>query len=283
MIRRALLLAAGVTALGQTARAQDAPEAPIAPGAPDAPVAPAAAVDHEPDTTLSAFRTPFDALTERAIGRASRRVRFDWRRGNAQVAAIGGLPAELNNYDSLRAGGVLRMPSAGMLLELGLHYVWVSGSESTDRVALTPYRQPGRPDRLEIDVGLAYPIAEGIVTAFPAFAPATQLVLNAHAQFRYLVYPGGYSDLNFLDTLKAIVSGRLSDAEIENLEDDRLPGMEIDRGRYALLVGIGNDIYLQSGFFLSHKLLIAVPLLNFMTDTQLGFGFQLDMALGLAF
>ena len=236
-----------------------------------------------PDQTLESLRTPFDALTERAIGRTSRRVRYDWRRGDAQVGVHGGVPAELNNFDSLRAGTFVRVPTSGMLLELGLSHVWVSGSESTERLALTPYRQAGRPDRFELDLGLAFPLAEGVVTAFPRFFPSTELVFNAHANFRYLIYPGGFADLGFQDTLLAIVSGSLSDAELENLEDERLPGMEIDPARYGLLVGLGVDLYFQSGMFLSHKLLVAVPLLQFVADSELGYGYELDLLLGVAF
>ncbi len=262
-------------AWGQTA----APD----PAAPEAPPPEPEESDLQPDESLSRHRTVFEALTERAIGRTSRRVRYDWRRGAVQVGATGGLPAELNNFDSLRAGGVVRYPTGGVLLGLGVSYVWVSGSESTDLLALTPYRQPGRPDRLELDFSLAYPLAEGVVTAVPRFLPSTELVLNAYGHFRYLVYPGGFADLGLADTLKAIVSGSLSDDEVENLEDERLPGMEIDRGRYALLFGLGGDLYFQSGFFITQKILIAVPVLRFLTDTRLGYGYELELALGFAF
>lgn len=238
---------------------------------------------HEPDETLTRFRTPFEALTDRAIGRTSRRVRYDWRRGLLQVGATGGLPAELNNYDSLRAGGFARMPVGDLLAELGLAYVWVRGSESTERLALTPYRQPGRPARLELDFAASYAIAEGVITAYPRLIPTTQLVLNARATFRYLIYPSGYADLGLKDTLKALVTGSLSDDELENLEDQRLPGMEIDRGRYALLVGLSNDVYFGSGLFFSYELLVAVPVLKFMTETELDLGYELDLSVGVAF
>ena len=239
--------------------------------------------EHKPDRSLSRFRLSFDTLTERAIGRTSRRVRFDWRRSPLQIGALAALPAELNNYDSLRAGAFLRLPSADLLFELGLSYVWVSSSLSSEHLALTPYRQPGRSDRFELDLSLAYPIAEGVVTAFPRFFPSTQLVLNAYAQFRYLLYPGAFSGLSLEESLKAILSGSFSDAELENLEEERLPAMEIDPGRYSLLSGLGNDLYFQSGFFISHRLLIALPMLRFMTKTKLGYGFELDLSLGLAF
>ena len=240
------------------------------------------AIDHAPDAALNRYRTPFDVLTERAIGRTSRRVRFDWRRSNVHLGAIGALPAELNNFDSLSAGGLVRVPYDGLILAASFSRVWVDGSVSTERLALTPYRQPARPDRYELDFAVAYPLAEGIVTAVPYLVPATQLVLNAHAHFRYLVYPGAFEDLGFKDTLKAIVSGSLSEREVANLEGERLPGMEIDPGRYGLLVGLGNDLYLQSGFFFAYEMLVAVPLLAGMTESELGFWFEMTLTLGVA-
>ena len=244
---------------------------------------PKGGIDHTPDTALQQFRTPFEVLAERAIGRASRRIRYDWRRSTIQVAAMVALPAELNSFDSLRAGWTMRTPYDGMLLEAGFSRVWVAGSPSTERLALTPYRQPGRPDRYEIDLALGYPLAEGIVTAFPAFIPATELVLSGYVHFRYLIYPAAFSDLGIKNSLRAIVSGELSDRELGNLEDARLPGMELDPGRYGLFVGLGNDLYFQSGFFVSPRLLVAVPLLAFMTESRLRFYLEGILSMGWSF
>ncbi len=245
--------------------------------------APAAPTEGAPDRGIEQHRTAFDALTERAIGRTSRRVRFDWRRGGLQVAALGGLPAELNNYDSLRTGALLRVPTDAGLVEFGLSYVFVSGSESTERLALTPLRQAGRPDRFELDFGFAYPLAEGVSTAFMGFIPATELVLNAYGNLRYLLYPSGFTDLSFEEVAAALFAGTLSDKELANLEDERLPGMELDKARYGSLFGLGLDLYFQSGIFFSQKALIALPVLRFLTDTQLGYGYEFDISLGFAF
>jgi len=237
----------------------------------------------EPDATLERYRLPFNVLAERSIGRTSRRVRFDWRRNLLQVAALGGLPAELNSFDSLRAGGLLRRPLGDALLELSLAYVWVRGSESTEQLALTPYRQPGRPNRLELDLGAAYAVAEGVVTPLPGVLPAAQLVLHADARLRYLIHPGGFEDMGWKDALRASVAGSLTDEELDNLESRRLPGMVVDPARYGMLAGLGVDLYLQSGLFLTYKLLVAVPLLAFMADAELLWGLELDLALGVAF
>ncbi|MCA9542340.1 MAG: hypothetical protein KC620_25760 [Myxococcales bacterium] len=240
-------------------------------------------VEHRPDESLEDLRTPLDQLVERAIGRTSRRVRYDWRRGAVQAGINGGLPSEFNNFNTLRAGAFVRFPFDDFLLGAEASYVWVYGTDSSEKLALTPYRQAGRPDRVELDFTFTLPLAEGIVTAVPSFFPATQLVFNGLADFRYLIHPGGYSDLTFLEVLKAMVAGSLSDDEVANLEDDRLPGMEIDRGRYGLLLGLGADLYFASGFFLSHRVLVPVPLLAPATDTKLLWGIELDLSLGLAF
>ena len=254
----------------------------------DPPTAPESAtptpdIDHTPDAALEKFRTPFEVLTERAIGRTSRRIRYDWRRSTVQVAATVALPAELNSFDSIRAGGAVRVPYDGLLLEAGFSRVWVADTPSTNRLALTPYRQPGRPDRYELDFSVAYPLAEGIVTAFPAFIPATELVLNAYAHFRYLIYPSAFSGLGTKDTFEAIFAGRLSERELDNLEDHRLPGMELDPGRYGLFVGLGNDLYFQSGLFFSPRVLVAVPLLAFMNDSRLRFYVEAVLSMGVSF
>ena len=268
---------------GQPSEADErAPSPSPSPSPSPPPSEDTAPVDRKPDQTLLRHRTAFDVLTERTIGRTSRRVRFDWRRSTVHFGATGALPAELNNFESLRAGGFVRFPGAGMLFEASASYVWVRGTESTERLALTPYRQPGRPNRLELDFSGALPLAEGLVTALPRLVPAAELVLNAHAHFRYRIYPRGYADMGLRDALKAVVSGSLSDAEQENLESQRLPGMEIDPARYDLLAGLGTDVYFQSGLFFSHKMLVAVPLLQFINDTKLGFGFELAVSMGIA-
>lgn len=242
-----------------------------------------APVEHVPDQHLEQFRTNFDALTDHVLGRTSRRVRFDWRKNTVQFGLNGGLPAELNNYDALRAGAFARFPVGGSLLGVELSYVWVWPGESADKIALTPYRQPGRPDRFELDVTFAYPLAEGIVTAVPGWFPATQLVFNAHADFRYLYYPGSFAGLGFTDTARTLLRSSLTTDELANLEGDRLPGMAIDKARYHTLAGLGVDLYFASGVFITQRMLVALPLLAFATDSELLFGLELDLSVGLAF
>ena len=59
---------------------------------------------------LSPHRTRFDVLTDRAIGTASIPVEFNWRRTKVHVAGTGSFLFELNNFDSARVGGMVRLP-----------------------------------------------------------------------------------------------------------------------------------------------------------------------------
>lgn len=260
--------------------AEDPAEAPIevsdeVPAADPAP-------DHVQDDALERHRTAFNALAERAVGQTSRAVRFDWRRSAVQVAVLGGLPAELNNFDTLRGGLAIRWPGDELLFALSLAWASVSSSESTDQLALTPYRQPGRPSRLELDFDVGFPLAEGAATAFMGWIPAVEVVFSAVARLRYLIYPGGWSGLGLRRTLGAIVDPSLTGRERDNLESDRLPGMKLDAGRYGLMGGLSTDVYFQSGLFFTTQMMLAVPLLDGLTDTELPYGFELDVWLGYA-
>lgn len=240
-------------------------------------------VDHQPDQALQIHRTPLDKMLERAIGQTSRRVKYDWRRDTVQAGIIGGLPAELNNFDSLRGGVFVRFPTELVTVGFEVSYIGVSGSRSTRRLARTPYRQPGRPDRWEIDVIAGYPLAEGIATAVPGFFPATQIVLMAYADLRYLYYPGAWAGLSTTRTLRTMVDPSLRNIELENLEDDRLPGMEIDRARIVTNGGLGAELYFGPGFFLSHRILVGLPLFEGATETKMRLGLELDLTMGWSF
>ncbi len=122
--------------------------------------------------TLSAYQQPFSILAERTIGTTSRAVEFNWRRTRVHVGGQVALPFELNSFDSLRVGGLLRIPRAGGIFELGTSYVWVWDTPSTEMLALTPYRQPGRPWRISLEGNFGLPLAEGLVTASPRWFPA---------------------------------------------------------------------------------------------------------------
>lgn len=235
------------------------------------------------EDVLAEYRLPLETLAERAIGTTSRPVEFDWRGTSAHVALTGSYLVELNNFNSMRGGAILRIPSGGLLVEVGLSYAASWDSPSSRLLALTPYRQPGHPDRGELDVTLGVPLAEGVVTAVPRYFPAVQMVFALYGGFRYVVYPTGFAGLEVGEVAEALFSPQLSDAEIDNLEDARLDSMEVDRGRYGVLAGFGNDLYFASGFFVSPRLLVAVPLLAPATGTELYVWADLSLAVGLAF
>ncbi|MEO0601431.1 MAG: hypothetical protein AAF211_08350, partial [Myxococcota bacterium] len=138
------------------ASAQEAPEEPASSSE--------AAEEETPEDPLSRYRVPFRVLANRTIGTTSVPVAFDWRRNKVHIAGTGSFLFELNTFNSARVGGLVRFPGPRTLLELGVSYVRTWNSESSRQLALTPFRQPGRPSRLELDVGVSVPLAEGVVT-----------------------------------------------------------------------------------------------------------------------
>ncbi|MGI5861529.1 MAG: hypothetical protein ACOX6T_05665, partial [Myxococcales bacterium] len=235
------------------------------------------------DNTIARHRAPFEVLTERMIGEASRAVRFDWRRKTVGIGAIGSQLLELNNFWSARVGGFARVPFSSLVTEVAVTWVFTRGSESTERLALTPYRQVGRPSRLELDVNVGFPVAEGVATAWPSFLPPLELVFSLDVGFRYIYYPGALSGAGFREVAGAIFSPQLNDRELENLEEDRLPAMEVDGGRYNLLAGGSLDLYFQSGFFLSPRVMVALPIMSQFTGSGLGWWWELSLGLGWMF
>lgn len=271
---RSLLFGIATAALCGVAMAAEPPD----PGEDPAPV-PEAPVGDDP---LEPYRLRFDVLTDRTIGTASRPVIYNWRKSKIHLAATGSFLMELNNFNSGRLGASARLPSRGALFEFGAAWVWVGDTPSSRLLALTPYRQPGRPERIEIEGFVTLPLAEGIVTSRPRWFPAAQLVFNAHIGLRYSLYPTGWSELTPRQVLGAIVSPALSDREIENLEGVRRSAMEVDPQRYGVMVGIGNDLYFKQGVFLSPRLLFHVPLLAPATGSQLYFWADLGLSVGYA-
>ncbi|MFT7519004.1 MAG: hypothetical protein ACI9MC_001140 [Kiritimatiellia bacterium] len=231
---------------------------------------------------LSRHRTDFDVLMDRSIGKASQPVAFNWRRTDVHIAATGSFLFELNNFNSGRSGAMARFPMRGSLFEVSASYVFVGDTPSSRLLALTPYRQPGRPARIELDATVAIPLAEGVVTSAPRFLPAAQLVFNVYAGMRYSIYPTGWSGLRPRAVVTAILSPRLSDDEIDNLDGVRRTSMQVDRGRYNVMVGFGNDIYFKQGLFISPRFMFAVPLLAPASETDLLFWADASLAIGVA-
>lgn len=269
--------------LATAALAADPPVTPPDPAAPAAPpvsadpAAPAASGD-----PLSPYRIPFDELVERTIGTASKPVGFDWRRTKVGVAVTGDQLYELNNFNSLRVGGVARFPTGGLLVEVGASYVHTWDTPSSEQLALTPYRQPGRPTRMELDFAVGLPLAEGVVTLRPRFLPSAELVLNAYAGLRYCLYPGAFAGMKAGQVFGAVLAPSLTTSELDNLEDVRLDAMAVDPARYGLMVGLGNDLYFKQGVFLSPRVTFAIPVLAPVTQSDLLFWGDVSLAIGLA-
>lgn len=248
----------------------------------DAPEPDAPATEQEPEDPLSEHRVSFDVLADRTIGTTTAPVKFDWRRSPAHIAAQGSFLLELNNFDSARGGALVRLPSDGLLFEVGVSYVGVWDTPSSRLLALTPYRQPGRPRRFELDLVAGLPLAEGVVTTFPRFFPAVEMVFSGYAGLRYLVYPTGFAQMKAGKIIEALFSPALTDTEILNLDSERRASMQVDKGRYGLMLGFGDDLYFKPGLFVSPRVLFAVPLLAPITETDLLFFTDLSLAIGVA-
>ena len=258
----ALLLWAGAS----PASAQDAP----------------AADDPAADDPLSPYRTPFPVLVEQTLGTTSRPVAFNWRRSKAMVAAQVLQPVELNTFDSLRLGALGRFPTGDLLVEAGASWVWTWDTEGSTQLALTPYRQAGRPSRLHLEVNLGFPLAEGIVTTRPRWLPALQMVLTGWVGLHYHSYPGAMQGMRLADRVTATLSPALTQAELTNLDDRRLDAMRVDTGRYELRVGLSPDLYLRQGVFVSPRLTVALPLLAPASGTTLVWAGEAGVAVGVA-
>lgn len=235
------------------------------------------------DDRLSRYRTPFSVLAEQSIGTASKSVEFNWRRTTAHLAATGSHYFELNNFNTLRAGGLVRLPVERFIIEVGGSYVWVWDTPSTELLALTPYRQPARPRRIEVDLAVGFPVAEGVITTFPRLFPAVEIVFSPYVGLRYLVYPMSFENMKVREIVGALASPTLSGQELNNLDDRRLDAMSIDPGRYGVMIGFGNEIYFKQGVFIMPRAMFAVPVFAPVSETDLLFWADLSLAIGVAF
>ena len=263
MIRSVIIIAlVGLPALGEPVSATDRPKAPAE------------------DTTLERYRTPLEALTERMVGSASRAVRFDWRKKTVAFGVMTSELLELNNFASLRLGGFARMPLGDLMAEVAFSRVFVWGSESTEKLALTPYRQSGRPSRFELDINFGYPLAEGVVTPRLAFLPAAELVFSVNVGFRYLFYADALKGASAGEVAGAIFNPKLTQKELANMAPLRMPGMQLDDARYDVLAGLSLDVYFQPGLFLSPRVLFALPIFAGLGGSGVKWWWELTLSLG---
>jgi|GEM_PF-986239 len=252
----------------------------VAPAAPpvEAPTAPP--VD---DDVVARARTPVQALTEHFVGSTARAVRFDWRRAPVMVGLSAGEVVEKNNFSAQRYGLLGRKAFSDLILEVGVQLYLSDDTASSELLALTPYRQAGRPAHLELDLNLGYAIAEGVVTPLAAFMPPAEVALVALGGVRYLGYWQTFPDRPIQDIGLSLASPQLSQIELERLDRDAPEAMAIDPARLHALVGLAVDTYLQPGLWVSPRAMLAVPVLVPVTNTSLGLFWELTLAVGWAF
>lgn len=244
-----------------------------------APVDPEAARD---DHSLNERRTAFNALTEHALGTASRAVRFDWRRTTIGFGVSSSLLLELNNFSSARVGGFARFPAGSFMFEVAVTRVVTWSSWSSELLALTPYRQVGRPSRVELDINVGYPLFEGVATGRARFLPPTEFVISLTAGLRYLYYPGSLSHLTAGQVAVFLFNPVISDAEALNLEEALVPSMQLDRARYQLLVGLTTDVYFQPGLFVTPRVMLGLPLITGGGRLGISLWWELSLLAGYA-
>lgn len=259
----------------------DAPAEPKTDAPEDAPVEePKPEEPKEIDESIAKWRNPLDALAESNIGLASRAVLFDWRRSTVGFGFVGSALLELNNFSSWRAGGFVRIPVGNLQVEFAVTRAVTNGSQSTALLSLTPYRQSARPTRMEFDLNASYALFEGVGTPRLSLIPAAELVLQLNLGFRYLYYYNALGTANFGQVLEAVFSPRLTQRELDYLEKERLPGMQLDPGRYNLLLGFQLDLYFRTGVFLAPRVMVALPLLSGASGSSLGWWWELSMMAG---
>lgn len=255
-----------------------------------------ASKENNAEASVDGYYTPVERLTEHYLGSASRPVRYDWRKSQLAVGAMASELLERNNFGSLRVGGLVRRAFLDIMVEAGLTYVYVLKTESSEILKLTPYVQAGRPPRFEIDVNVSYPLAEAPVTPIIDLVPPAEIVLFATAGFRYLLYPQavvGDRDWNDQDTWTNTSTWRdiglnlMAPSLVKEdrliIERDNLGGMLLDRARVHSLAGLTLDVYFQPGIFFSPRALIAIPLLAPVSETKLGFWWEMTLAAGYSF
>lgn len=252
--------------------------------------------DRTLDDGIDRLKRPVDRILERTLGSASRPVGFDWRKSWFMLGVTGSELIERNNYGSFRLGIMGRKAFGDFVVEGAVNNVTVITTPSSRALALTPYLQAGRKERFEIDVNVSYPLAEGVVTPLFDVFPPMEMVLQATAAGRYLIYPraiAGNRDWGDIDTYTntqtwidlggSLASPTLTELDQEVLDPYVPAGMLQDPARLQALVGFSFDIYMQPGLFLTTRALVALPVLTAVTQTQLGFWPELSISLGYAF
>jgi hypothetical protein len=260
-----------------SATAQDVVDGTPADTPPTAP-APTA----PPRDDAAALRTPIQAMNEHFLGTASRAVRFDWRRSPVTFGLDISEVVERNTFGQWRVGALGRKAFDDLIVEVGVHLYQAYDTPSSQTLALTPFRQAGRPNHLELDVNVGYAVAEGVVTPLASFIPPAELALVAVGGVRYLGYYQTFVDRKLQDIGLALVSPQLSTSELDQIEATAPGAMLVDPARLHTVAGLALDVYFQPGFYFSPRALVTVPVLVPVTASQLGFFWELSIVAGYA-
>ena len=245
------------------------------------PTRPARVVD---ETSLEDHRTALQALNEHFLGSASRPVRFDWRKSNFALVLRVAEVLERNSFGQWQIGAMGRKAFGDVIVDAGLNAFFAYETPSSQQLALTPFRQAGRPNHFQLEANVGYAVAEGVVTPMVSILPPAELALVAWAGARYLMYVDTFTgSSSFTDVAASLASPRLTEGEIIRLERSGPAGMQIDPARLHGLVGASLDVYLQPGVLVAPRVMVALPLLAPATGTQLGFFWELSIAVGYAF
>lgn len=242
----------------------------------------------EDTTTVAQARATSAQLAEHFLGTAARSVRFDWRRSPVQLGAYVGEILERNNFFSHRYGVSARKAFADVIVEGSATYVATQPTPSSELLALTPYRQYGRPDRFEFELNVGYALAEGVVTQQFSFLPPAEMAFVVLGGARYLFYPEVFADRSyssvedFTALATSLVSPFLTDEDRARIEPRSEGGMLVDAARLHTMVGASVDVYFVPGVFFSPRALLSLPLFGLATGSGLGFFWELGLCVGYA-
>lgn len=204
--------------------------------------------------------TPLDDILKSQVGSVARASVYLWRQKTLLLSFDAGQLVEMNAFESKKFALMARFPGESMTFQLGLSRIFVAGTDATDALELTPYRQAGRPSRYELDSGIDLTISEGVANQLFDFYPLGQMVLSFQARLRYLIYPTTSKKGAFKDKMRSLFAVELSDEDFDDLSRTAPAGMAVERGRLNALVGLRFDHYAVSGFSLNANLLLALPL-----------------------
>lgn len=235
------------------------------------------------DTSLETWRTPLQALNEHFLGTASRPVRFDWRRSPAMFVLRVAEVIERNSFGQWQIGVIGRKAFGDLLIDGGINAFFAYETVSSQQLALTPFRQAGRPDHFQLEFNVGYALAEGVVTPIVSWLPPMEMALVAQAGVRYLIYTESFTGGRpFVDVARSLATPQLTVEEIERLESTGPEGMQIDPARLHALVGASLDVYVAPGVIVAPRAMVGVPLLSAVTASELGLFVELGLSIGYA-